>query len=76
MKILLGILLLLLLTGGVAFYIGYRIFYMSNTSAEISKSKIVFIPTGAYFEDVMDTLRANHILKHEKSFLWQADLKK
>lgn len=75
-KILLGILTLLFLAGGVAAYIGYRIFYMSNTSAEITKSKVIFIPTGAYFEDVMDTLRANNILKHEKSFLWQADLKK
>lgn len=74
--VLLGIFILILLAGSVTLYIGYRIFYMSNTSAEIIKSKVIFIPTGANFEDVMDTLRAHHILKHEKSFLWQAELKK
>lgn len=75
-KILLGVLIILALTGGVAIYIGYRIFYMPNTSAEVKKSKIIYIPTGANFEDVLDTLRSNNILKHEQSFLWQADLKK
>lgn len=49
---------------------------MPNTSSEITKSKIVFIPTGSDFETLMDTLRANNILKKEPSFLWLVELKK
>lgn len=69
-------LVILALAGGIAAYTGYRIFYMPNVSPEITRSKIIFIPTGSDFEDVMDTLRSNKVLKHERSFLWQADLKK
>ncbi|TAL61143.1 MAG: endolytic transglycosylase MltG [Bacteroidetes bacterium] len=68
--------MLIAVAGCASVYIGCRIFYMPNTSTEIKKSKIIFIPTGSDFENVMDTLRSNNILKHERSFLWQADLKK
>lgn len=57
-------------------FIGYRVLYMSNTSPEIKKHKIVVIPTGSNFDDLMDTLRSNKILKNEESFVWISDLKK
>jgi len=49
---------------------------MPNTSAQIKTYEIIFIPTGSNFEDVMDTLLSEKILKHEQSFLWLAELKK
>lgn len=68
--------LIIILAGGTCAYICYRIFLMPNTSAQIKTYEIIFIPTGSNFEDVMDTLLSEKILKHEQSFLWLAELKK
>ncbi|MBI3501343.1 MAG: endolytic transglycosylase MltG [Bacteroidetes bacterium] len=76
LKIILWLLFFLLLTGGTAAYLGYRILYLPNTSSEIKKSQLIFIPTGSAFEQVLDTLRAKKILKHEKNFIWLAQIKK
>lgn len=75
-KILLGILFVLILAGSACSYIGYRMFLMPNTSTEIEKSEIIYIPTGSNYEDLLDTLRSENILKHEKSFIWLSELKK
>lgn len=50
-------------------------FLMPNTSAQIKTYEIILIPTGSNFEDVLDTLRSEKILKHEQSFLWLSELK-
>lgn len=76
LKILVSLLLVVAATAGIAAYLGYRMFYMPNTSGEVKISEIIFIPTGSNFNDVMDTLRSEKILKHEKSFLWLAEIKK
>ena len=75
-KIILWFFVLLLAAAGITSYIGYRILYMNNVSLSKKKSEIILIPTGSSFEDVMDTLRRKQILKHERSFLWIAKLKK
>ncbi len=51
-------------------------FLMPNTSGQIKTYEIILIPTGSNFDDVMDTLRSEKILKHEQSFLWLAEIKK
>ncbi len=76
LKILLWIFVILILSGGGMAYYGYRMFYFSNTSDKIKTYEIILLPTGSNFEDVMDTLRSEKILKDEKSFLWFAELKK
>ncbi|HEY4797509.1 MAG TPA: endolytic transglycosylase MltG [Bacteroidia bacterium] len=75
-KIILWAVLLLVLAVSAAAYYGYRMYYMDNTSLGTVKSKIIYIPTGSSFTDVLDTLKANSILKNEKMFLWIAKIKK
>ena len=76
LKIILWIFLILILAGGGVAYYGYKLFNKPNTSDRIKTYEIIYIPTGSNFDDVMDTLRSEQILKDEKSFLWFADLKK
>ncbi len=76
LKIVLWFLLIVILAGGTAAYFAYRMFYLPNTTSEIKKSEIIFIPSGSNFENVLDTLRRNKILKNEKSFIWLAGIKK
>ncbi len=76
LKILLWIFVILILSGGGMAYYGYRMFYFPNTSDKIKTYEIILLPTGSNFDDVMDTLRSEKILKDEKSFLWFAELKK
>ncbi|MBI4930336.1 MAG: endolytic transglycosylase MltG [Bacteroidetes bacterium] len=75
-KIILWLLPVFLLGGGVAAYIGYRMLYLPNVSLGEEKSKIIFIPTGSNYEDVLAILAENKILKDEKSFARLAELKK
>lgn len=75
-KILLWFLLLVFVIGGACACMGYRMFLMPNTAAQIKTYEIIFIPTGSNFEDVLDTLRSEKILKHEQSFIWLVEIKK
>ncbi len=74
--ILLGFLLLLLLGGGAAAYIGYTFIYKPNVSTGSKKSKIVLIPTGSNYEDVLKILTEEKILNNAGSFTQIAKLKK
>lgn len=75
-KILFWLLLIAILAGGTVAYIGYRMFLMPNTSAQIKTYEIVLLPTGSNFEDVLDTFRSEKILRHEQSFIWLGEIKK
>ncbi len=75
-KIIFWLLLILLLSGGVAAYLGYRMVYLPNIFLGDKRSEIIFIPTGSKFEDVVSILKEGNILKDEASFTHLAQLKK
>jgi len=75
-KILLIVFLLFMIAGGVVAYWGYTLIYNLNALVGEEKSKIIFIPTGSGFEDVMEILKENNVLKNKKSFIRLAEYKK
>lgn len=76
LKIILWTFLILILAGGGLAYYGWRMFNQPNTSDRIKTYEIIYLPTGSNFEDLIDTLRSEQILKDEKSFQWFCELKK
>jgi UPF0755 protein len=53
-------------------YIAYQRVFAPNTPGHL-ENKILLIPTGSGFDDVIDSLKANHQLKNENTFRWAAD---
>lgn len=76
LRILTGLSLILFLAGGIAAYMGYKLIYLPNVFIGEKKSEIIFIPTGSDFEDVVQILSDNGILKNQESFIRLAELKK
>lgn len=62
----------------VAVYFGYdywKRIQAVNTTMEDGEEVVLLIPSGATYQDALDSLTANNILKDEKSFAWVADKK-
>ena len=68
-------LILMVAAGGVGYYL-YNWIYNSNVYLNGKKSVVLFIPTGSKYEDVLEILKEQNILKDEKSFEWVAKEKK
>ncbi|MBI4947862.1 MAG: endolytic transglycosylase MltG [Bacteroidetes bacterium] len=75
-RILLWLLLILMVAGSIAAYIGYQMIYLPNISLGEKKSEIIFIPTGSRFEDVFRILSNAAILKNKESFIRLTKIKK
>lgn len=75
-KILISIVLIILIVGGGGGYWAYKNIYQSNVNLGDKKSKIIYIPTGSNFDDVVRILGENEILKNRSSFEWLAERKK
>ena len=75
-KVILWLLFFTLVAGATAAYIGYRWLYYPNVLLGDERSKIIFIPTGSTYDDVLRILSENKILKNERSFTRLAELKK
>ena len=75
-KIIYSIIVVLLLIGGLGAYWAYKTIYQPNVNVGEKKSKIIYIPTGSTFEDVVRILSENNILKDQASFEWLAQKKK
>jgi UPF0755 protein len=61
--------------GGYRAYDIYKMVFTQNTKCP-EGSCIIYIPTGAVFKQVMDTLTQNNILIDSSSFVWVAHKKK
>lgn len=70
------ILIVVLIVGGVGGYLAYKFIYMPNINLKDKKSTIIYIPTGSSFEDVVNILNENELLKDPDSFKWLAKEKK
>lgn len=78
-NIFIGILVLSVLLSciaGAAAWIVYGWIEKPNVSNRINTYEIIFIPTGSDFDQLMDTLRREGILKNEQSFKRVAEWKK
>ncbi|HRG38340.1 MAG TPA: endolytic transglycosylase MltG [Bacteroidia bacterium] len=70
------LLILILVVGGIGGYLAYKYVYMPNINMADKKSTIIYIPTGSTFEDVVNILTDNELLKNPESFRWLAKEKK
>lgn len=75
-KVVIGVMLVLLITGGVGGYYAYKSIYQPNVNLGEKKSQFIYIPTGSTFEDVVRILNENNILKNQAGFRWLAEKKK
>lgn len=71
-----AVLIIILVIGAIGGYLAYKYLYMPNVNMENKKSTIIYIPTGSTFEDVVDILSDNELLKNPESFKWLAKEKK
>ena len=77
LKTIISILLVIVLVlGGIAGYLAYKYVYMPNVTIANKKSTLIYIPTGSTFEDVINILNENELLKDPESFRWLAKEKK
>lgn len=67
-KIIVTITIIILLSGIILGIFGYRILFSNNISPQASS--LIYIPTGSSFDDVLDMLKKENILKKEKNFRW------
>lgn len=74
-KFILVALAILLGAFAVTVYFKWRSIYAPNTAFK-DRDKILLIPSGATFEQVLDSLRALDVLKKEDAFRWVAEKKK
>lgn len=74
-KIAISIFIILTITGGVGAYLAYRIIKQPNLALGNKKSKIIFIPTGSDFNDVLELLSKDGLLIDPVSFEWLAKQK-
>ena len=67
-KILLGILVIgLIIGGGLAWY-GYQLVFKSNVNLASGESAWLYVPKGAEYNDVYDSLKVNELLKNNAVF--------
>lgn len=75
-KVIKALLLTLLFVGGIGSYFAYKTIYQPNVNSIDKKSQIIYIPTGADFEDVLDILNEKSILRNQSTFEFLAEKKK
>lgn len=75
-KTIIVLLLTLLIVGGLGGYYAYKTIYQPNINSIDKKSQIIYIPTGSDFDDVLDILNDNNILKNQSTFEFLAEKKK
>ncbi|MDD4828393.1 MAG: endolytic transglycosylase MltG [Bacteroidales bacterium] len=66
------VLIFLLVTGALAGWLFYQIYYAGNTRTPGGKTGYLLVPRGAGFEQLVDSLKINEYLKHEAFFRWAA----
>jgi UPF0755 protein len=74
-KFAISLLLILAIGTGIAFWAGYTFVFKSNVSIGDKKSEFIYIKTGWNFQDVMQMLEENDLIKNTASFEWLAEKK-
>ncbi|NNE25992.1 MAG: endolytic transglycosylase MltG [Saprospiraceae bacterium] len=73
-RIAIAVLVTLILAGAGLAYMGYNAIYKDNINTKDATT--IYIPDGADFDQLLDTLSQNNILINESSFGWVAKLMK
>lgn len=68
------ILIALLMTGAVTSYFFYMLILEPNLN--IDQDTHLYVPTGSEFDDVVDIMESNNLLRNSRSFVWLAHKKK
>ncbi len=68
--------ILLLAAVSVGWHYYQLIFVKGNVTIANGSTTYIYVPTGATFEEVKQTLKSHHYLQDEASFEWVAELKK
>jgi UPF0755 protein len=74
-KLLIAFLVLIFLITCLTLFRTYRKIYYPNVVTHGNPSEFIYIPTGASFEEVMDTLCKNNYIIDKGSFEWMAEKK-
>jgi UPF0755 protein len=77
-KVIRSILIVIALAIAVFVVLGYQYYqkiYDNNVSPKINKAYYLYIPTGANFNNVVDSLKNNKVLVDINSFIWVAGKK-
>ena len=76
MRRILGFIALAVLLGGLVLgYLYWKRVLDINTNMKRNETRVLFIATGATFQDVVDSLKAADLLKNYKTFNWVAEKK-
>lgn len=75
-KFFIAIILILIIAGSLGGYWAYHNLYQSNVNLGDKKSTMIFIPTGAAFDDVVKILMQHNLLQSRTSFEWLSEKKK
>ena len=73
-RIALAVLIILFLIGGILGFLAYKAIYSDNF--QIEEATTLFIPEGADFNQLQDSLVSNNIISNAQSFKWVAQLMK
>lgn len=76
MRRILGFVALAVLVAGLVLgYLYWKRILDVNTRMKRNETRVLFVPTGASFEEVMDSLKAGDILENYNTFRWVAEKK-
>ena len=65
----------ILIAGLVVGYLYWKRVLDINTQMKRNETRVLYIPTGATYQDVLDSLRAGEFLKNYQTFNWVAEKK-
>ena len=67
--------LALLITGLILAYVFWNRILAVNTKMKANETRVLYIPTGASFSEVLDSLESGDVVKNYQSFQWVAEKK-
>jgi UPF0755 protein len=74
-KLVISFVFIFLISALVGGYYAYKVIYQPNVNLGKQKSRIIYIPTGSSFDDVISVLGKNNILKDRATFEFLSEKK-
>lgn len=74
-KVVISLLVLIVFIGGGTAYFTYVKIYKPNVELSGKSQAYLYIKTGSTFNEVLESLLENHLIKNESSFVWVAERK-
>jgi len=74
-KLVISFVFIFLISAVIGGYYAYKVIYQSNVNLGKQKSRVIYIPTGSSFDDVISILGKNNILKDRATFEFLSEKK-